>query len=81
MHEQQAWYSLKAVNHRYLGYNKADNYEELISTMLDNNDNFKLIGCRMPRKVHLLYALLDQFKENLGAYSEEQWECFQQDGF
>ncbi|GBP43079.1 Chimeric ERCC6-PGBD3 protein [Eumeta japonica] len=75
-HEKQAWLSLKAVIHGFLGNKKVTNYEELISNMLDN---FKLMGCRMSLKVHMLHAHLDQFKDNLGAYSEEQGERFHQD--
>lgn len=75
-HEKQAWLSLKAVIHGFLGNKKAENHKELISNMLDN---FKLMGCRMSLKVHMLHAHLDQFKDNLGAYSEEQGERFHQD--
>ncbi|MGH0150609.1 UNVERIFIED_CONTAM: hypothetical protein FKN15_019617 [Acipenser sinensis] len=37
------------------------------------------MGCRMSLKVHILDAHLDKFKENMGAYSEEQGERFHQD--
>jgi len=30
-------------------------------------------------KVHMVHALLDKFKKNLGAYSEEQGERFHHD--
>ena len=33
----------------------------------------------MSLKVHILDAYLDKFKENMGAYSEEQGEHFHQD--
>ncbi|GBP54406.1 hypothetical protein EVAR_29482_1 [Eumeta japonica] len=33
----------------------------------------------MSLKVHMLHAHLDKFKDNLGAYSEEQGERFHQD--
>ncbi|XP_061407376.1 uncharacterized protein LOC133342308 isoform X2 [Lethenteron reissneri] len=36
--------------------------------------NYGTMGCRMSLKVHILDAHLDKFKENMGAYSEEQ-EC------
>ncbi|KAL0818421.1 hypothetical protein ABMA28_008887 [Loxostege sticticalis] len=75
-HEKQAWLSLKAVIHGFLGNKKDTNYKELVSNMLDN---FKVMGCRMSLKVHMLHAHLDQFKNNLGAYSEEQGERFHQD--
>ena len=37
------------------------------------------MGCRMSLKVHILDSHLDKFKENMGAYSEEQGERFHQD--
>lgn len=37
------------------------------------------MGCRMSRKCHILDAHLDKFKENIGAYAEEQGERFHQD--
>ena len=36
------------------------------------------MGCRMSMKVHMLDAHLDEFKENLGAYSEEHGKRFHQ---
>lgn len=75
-HEKQAWESLKAVVNGFLGNNRADNYEELIETMLES---FKIMGCRMSQKLHMLHSHLDQFKDNMGAYSEEQGERFHQD--
>ncbi|GBP45249.1 hypothetical protein EVAR_28997_1 [Eumeta japonica] len=68
--------SAKAVIHGFLGNRKAENYTELITDMLHN---FKVMGCRMSLKVHMLHAHLDKFKDNLGAYSEEQGERFHQD--
>ena len=32
------------------------------------------MGCKMSLKVHILDAHLDNFKESMGAYSEEQGE-------
>lgn len=75
-YEKQAWESLKAVVDGFLGNNRADNYEELIETMLVS---FKSMGCRMSLKLHMLHSHLDQFKDNMGAYSEEQGERFHQD--
>ncbi|XP_066573990.1 fish-egg lectin-like [Amia ocellicauda] len=37
------------------------------------------MGCRKSLKVYILDARLDKFKENVGAYSEEQGERFHQD--
>ena len=33
----------------------------------------------MSLKVHILDTHLERFKQNMGAYSEEQGECFHQD--
>ena len=74
--EKQAWNCLKEIINDFLGNNRADNYQELIETMLEI---FKIMGCRKSHKLHMLHALLDQFKDNLGAYSEEQGESFHQD--
>ena len=67
--EKQAWRSLKDVVNGFLRNKRADNYQELIETMLES---FKIIGRRMFHKLHTVHAHLDQFKENMGAYSEEQ---------
>lgn len=75
-HEKQAWLSLKAVIDSFLGNKRAENYKEVISNMLDS---FKVMGCRMSLKVHMLHAHLDKFKNNMGEYSEEQGERFHQD--
>lgn len=75
-HEKQAWKSLKGVVDGFLGNHRADNYEEFIENMLES---FKLMGCRMSHKLHMLHAHLDKFKDNMGAYSEEQGERFHQD--
>ena len=37
------------------------------------------MGCRMSLKVHMLDIHLDEFKENIGGYSEEHGERFHQD--
>lgn len=68
--------SLKAVIHGFLGNKKDENYKELISNMIES---FKVMGCRMSLKVHMLHTHLDKFKNNLGEYSEEQEERFHQD--
>ncbi|CAG9786709.1 unnamed protein product [Diatraea saccharalis] len=39
----------------------------------------KDVHIKMSLKVHMLHAHLDKFKDNLGAYSEEQGERFHQD--
>ena len=37
------------------------------------------MGCRMSLKVHILHAHLDELKESMNAYSEEQRERFHRD--
>jgi len=52
----------------FLGNHKADNYVELVETVIKN---YSKMGCRISLKVHILIANLQDFKENTGAYSEE----------
>lgn len=75
-HEKQAWLSLKAVIHDFIGNRKAENNKKLISNMFDS---FKLMGCIMFFKLRMLHAHLDKFEDKLEAYSEEQGEYFHQD--
>ena len=74
--ERAAWRSFVAVVQGFLGNHKAENYVELVQTLIKN---YAKMGCRMSLKVHILDSHLDKFKENMGAYSEEQGECFHQD--
>ena len=37
------------------------------------------MGCKMSLKVHILHAHLDEFEENMGAYSEKQGQRFHKD--
>ena len=59
-----------------LGNHKVENYVELAAKLVKS---YGEMGCRMSLKVHMLDAYLDAFKENMGAYSEEQGERFHQD--
>ena len=74
--EQATWKSFVAVVHGFLGHHKTESYVQLVQTL---RKNYTKMGCRMSLKVHILDAHLDKFKENMGAYSEEQGECFHQD--
>ena len=71
--EKDAWICFAAVVQGFLGNNKEDNYAELVANLVTSYGN---MGCRMSMKVHMLDAHLDEFKENLGAYSEEHGERF-----
>ena len=74
--EKAAWNSFVAVVRGFLGNHKAENYVQLVQTLIKN---YAKMGCRMFLKVHIRDSHLDKFKENMGAYSEEQGERFHQD--
>ena len=71
--EKAAWDSFIAVVRGFLGYHKAKNREKPVQALAKN---YGKMGCRMSLKVHIMDALLDNFKENMGAYSEKQGEYF-----
>jgi len=66
--EGKAWMAFIIVVNNFLSNKKAENYVELVETMLKN---FKDLGCNMSIKVHYLHSNLDRFPENLGDFSEE----------
>lgn len=74
--ESRAWTSFVLVVKKFLGKNKAENYEQLVNNMLMN---FQKLGCSMNTKMHYLFSHLDQFTYNLGDFSEEEGERFHQD--
>jgi len=74
--EASAWNSYAAVVKNFLGNYRADNFKELVKTMLSH---YKNLGCNMSIKVHFLHSHLERFPENLGTYGEEQGERFHQD--
>ena len=71
--EKDAWICFAAVVRGFLGNNKENNYAELVANLVNLYGNME---CRMSMKVHMLNTHLDEFKENLGAYSEEHGEWF-----
>ena len=74
--QEAAWSSFVAVANGFLGNHRAENYVELVNTLVKNH---AAMGCRMSLKVHILHAHLDKCKANMGAYSEEQGKRFHQD--
>ena len=74
--EKDAWICFAAVVYGFFGNNLEDNYAELVANLVKSYGNMR---CRMSMKIHMLDAHLDEFKENLGAYSDEQGERFHQD--
>ena len=74
--ERDAWQSFRNVVHGFLGRNKADNYEDLVETLLQT---YCKLGSRMSLKLHYLHSHLDFFRPNLADVSEEHGERFHQD--
>ena len=74
--EKAAWNCFIAVVRGFLGNHRAENYQELVRDLIKT---YGAMGCRMSLKLHMLDAHLDKFKDNMGAYSEEQGERFHQD--
>ena len=74
--EKEAWKSFAAVVNGFLGNHMDDNYADLVANLVKSYGD---MGCRMSMKVHMLDAHLNEFKKNLGAYSEEHGERFHQD--
>ena len=68
--------SFAPVVRGFLGNYKAENYVELVAKLVKTCSKR---DCKMFFKVHMLDANLDQFMENMGAYSEELGERFLQD--
>ena len=74
--EKAAWDSLKFIVKEFLGYRRAQNYEELVNNLLQS---YEKLGCNMSLKIHFLHSHLDYFPENCGAVSDEHREHFHQD--
>ena len=68
--------SFAALVQEFLGNHKAKNYVELVAKLVKTCGE---MGCKMSFKVLILDVHLDEFKENMGAYSEEQGKRFHQD--
>lgn len=51
------------------------NYVEFVESLIKKD---LTMGCRMSLKIHTLTVLLDVFKRNMDAYSQEQGEGFNQ---
>ena len=73
--ERDAWSAFRNVVHGFLGNNKDPNYVQLIERLIEC---YKIMGCRMSLKLHMLHSHLDFFRENLGDVSEEHGVRFHQ---
>lgn len=73
---RDAFDALKALVDNFLGNHKAPNYVELVQDFLRK---FEKIEANMSLKMHFLKNHLNEFVENLGAYSDQHGERFHQD--
>ena len=73
--ERRAWKSFVSVVEGFLGNYKSDNFREIVEELVDA---YEKMGCRMLLKLHTLHSHIDEFKDNIGNYSEEQGERFHQ---
>ena len=58
--EKKAWQSFRRVVEGFLGYRKDPNYKELVEDLIES---FRMMGCRMPLKLHFLCSHLDFFQK------------------
>lgn len=74
--EREAFQSIKAVINNFLGNHRAENYREIVATMMENLHRIRV---NMSPKIHYLHQHLDFFRENLGKISDEHGERFHQE--
>lgn len=74
--EKAAFQSIKDVINKFLGNHRADNYREIVATMMENLHRIRV---NMSPKIHYLHQHLDFFRENLGKISDEHGERFHQE--
>ena len=74
--ERRAWKSFVSVVKGFLENHKADNFRNIVEELVDT---YEKMGCRMSLKLHVLHSHINEFKDNMGDYSEEQGEKFHQD--
>ena len=74
--ERRAWKSFASVVEGLLGNYKADNFRETVEELVNI---YGKKGCGISLKLHVLLSCIDEFKDNMGDYSEEQGESFHQD--
>lgn len=74
--EKRAWKCFRNVCNHFLGSHKADNYEEIVTELINA---YKDLKCNMSLKLHYLHSHLNCFPDNLGDFSEEHGERFHQE--
>jgi len=60
--EKSPWDSFKFVVKGFLGNRRAQNYEELVNSLLQS---YQKLGCNMSLKIHFLHSHLDFFSREL----------------
>ena len=71
--ERNAWQSFRNVVHGFLGRNKADNYKDLMETLLQT---YCKLGSRMSLKMALLAFSLRFFQAKFGRCERRAWRTF-----
>jgi hypothetical protein len=74
--EKAAWEAFRQVATKFLGKDRADNYNDLVENLLSA---YQTLGCNMSLKIHFLHSHLDFFPQNCGEVSDEHGERFHQD--
>lgn len=74
--EREAFQSIKDVVNNFLGNHRAENYQEIIQTMMTNFHRLKI---NMSPKIHYIHQHLDFFRDHLGKISDEHGERFHQE--
>ena len=74
--ELEAWKCFKQICLKFLGSEKAENFEDVAANFLHSHD---VLGCKTSIKVHFVESHLNFFYEHLGDVSDEHGERFHQD--
>ena len=74
--ERIACKSFVSVVEGFLANHKVDIFREIVEELVDA---YEKMGCRMSLKLHVLHSHINEFKNNMSDYWEEQGEIFHQD--
>jgi hypothetical protein len=71
--EKRAWNYFRLLATNFMGYNRADNYNELVESLLFS---YQKLRCSIPFKIIFLHYDLDIFPENCATAKGEHGETF-----
>lgn len=74
--DRDTWVAFKLIIANFLGNHKSLDYIKVVQQCVAA---YRIMGCNMSLKIHLLDLHLDFFLDNLGEVSDEHGERFQQD--